>query len=189
MKNLFKNKLATTALVIITVLLAGVAVFTAIKLYQLRQESVSPATPDETGATGQDISTIACKAVAFTISTENTPTPTATVTQTPTKTPSNTPTVTPTDSPTGSPTSTPTGTLTPSNSPTPTDKPIGGTSPTNTPTLFPTNTPTPPSGGEISAVSPTPGGSALPEAGVSLPTLLRFAVGILLILGAFLLAL
>jgi cytoskeletal protein RodZ len=188
MKKLFKNKLATVALVIITIALAGVAVFTAIRLYQLRQESVSPTTPSEPEATGQDITPIACESVAFTISTENTPTPTGTVTLTP----SPTPTQTPTNTPTGSPTETPTGTLTPTQSPTPTDKPIGGTSPTSTPTptatATQTSTPTPTTGGEISAVSPTPGGSALPDAGVSLPTLMGFAVGLLLILGALLLA-
>jgi cytoskeletal protein RodZ len=173
MKDLIKNKSTTVILVVITLVLAGVAIFTAVRLYNLRQESVVPTAPEESGATGPE--KIACELMNFTLI-EDSPTPTQT----------------PTNTPTGSPTETPTGTLTPTQSPTPTDKPIGGTSPTSTPTptatATQTSTPTPTTGGEISAVSPTPGGSALPDAGVSLPTLMGFAVGLLLILGALLLA-
>lgn len=51
MKDLFKNKLATSLIVVATFVLAGVAIFTAIRLYQLRNESVSPASPEsEPGA-------------------------------------------------------------------------------------------------------------------------------------------
>lgn len=46
MKDFFKGKFFTVLTVIVTVILAGVAIFTAVRLYQLRQESVSPASPE-----------------------------------------------------------------------------------------------------------------------------------------------
>lgn len=46
MKGLLKGKLATILVIVSTVILAGVAVFTASKLYQLRQESISPLSPE-----------------------------------------------------------------------------------------------------------------------------------------------
>lgn len=46
MGELIKGKFFTVLTVIITLILAGVAVFTAIRLYQLRQESVSPVNPE-----------------------------------------------------------------------------------------------------------------------------------------------
>ncbi len=46
MKDFIANKLVTVIIVIATIILAGVAVFTAIRLYQLRGETVSPASPE-----------------------------------------------------------------------------------------------------------------------------------------------
>lgn len=46
MKDFLKNKLVTVLIVVATLVLAGIAIFTAIRLYQLRQESVSPARPE-----------------------------------------------------------------------------------------------------------------------------------------------
>src|SRR3990170_5796224 len=46
MKEFIKGKFATTLIVIATVILAGVAIFTALRLYQLRKESVSPTSPE-----------------------------------------------------------------------------------------------------------------------------------------------
>lgn len=46
MRDFFKNKLVTIIVVIATVVLAGIAIFTAVRLYQLRQESISPARPE-----------------------------------------------------------------------------------------------------------------------------------------------
>lgn len=40
-----KSKLATVAIVFVTLTLAGIAIFTAIRLYQLRQEPVAPTAP------------------------------------------------------------------------------------------------------------------------------------------------
>src|SRR3990167_2657231 len=46
MADLLKGKVATGLVVIATIILASVAIFTALRLYQLRQESVSPTTPE-----------------------------------------------------------------------------------------------------------------------------------------------
>ena len=138
-----KKKIATIAVVISTIVLAGIAVFTAIRLYQLRQESVSPAAPESEPAAAEPQIT-SCNTLAFTIST---------------------PTSTPSDSPT--PTSTPTDTPT--------------AAPTDTPTTPPTTPPTVPPGG---TVTPEP---ALPQAGISFPTMLSGGLGILIILGSLVL--
>jgi len=45
MKNFFKGKIATAIILLATFVLAGVAIFTATRLYQLRQTSISPAAP------------------------------------------------------------------------------------------------------------------------------------------------
>ena len=45
MKNFFKGKIATAIILVATFVLAGVAIFTAIRLYQLRQTSVAPNVP------------------------------------------------------------------------------------------------------------------------------------------------
>jgi hypothetical protein len=255
MQNIMKNKLVTSLIVVATVILAAVAVFTALRLYQLRSESISPTGPEESkawdcskytfnvndsgevtvsnnssrseppqqanvyineqlvatfdvpalpegqsatlgqlsvpggtfnwrvagtvdcvsaGSSGQALK--ACTSLAFNF-TE------------PSATPTNTPTPTATATPTGSPTNTPTGTITI----TPTESP--GDEPTLTPTSVSTSTPTststltPTSGGEISAVSPTPGGVILPDAGISTPTIIAGLFGIILILFALILAL
>jgi len=244
MKDFFKGKVVTALVVISTVILAGVAIFTAIRLYQLRRESVTPAAPESKPAawdcskytfsvSGTGVVTVnnqstkdetlqqakvyinenpvatlnvpavpkgqsatlgtvqvpsgsfnwrvvgtkdcqnsgtssggpvACQSLTFTL-TQNSPTPTVTSALTPTQTP--------------------TTTLSP------TEPPIGGTSPTPTTpsSATSTSTPTPTQSGGIAAASPTPGGSALPDAGISTPTLLALALGTLLIIGALLLAL
>ena len=41
MKNIFKNKVVSVIILFATLVLAGVAVFTAYRLYQLRDESVA----------------------------------------------------------------------------------------------------------------------------------------------------
>jgi hypothetical protein len=50
MKKLFKNKIVTVLVLLATLVLAGVAIFTAFRLYQLRQEAVAPTAPAESGA-------------------------------------------------------------------------------------------------------------------------------------------
>lgn len=41
-----KNKISTIIIILVTLILAGVAIFTAVKLYNLRQSSVSPTAPE-----------------------------------------------------------------------------------------------------------------------------------------------
>lgn len=45
MKSFLKGKVATVIIILATVILAGVAVFTALRLYQLRQQPVAPNVP------------------------------------------------------------------------------------------------------------------------------------------------
>ena len=134
-----KKRIVTILIVIATIVLAGVAVFTAIRLYQLRQESVSPAAPTSEPEAAAPVS---CTALTFTLTT---PSPTGS----PTPTPSGSPTATPSESPT--PTSTATATAT--------------------------------------ATSSSTAEPELPDAGVSYPTIIGGAAGILLILLSLILAL
>ena len=46
MKNFLKGKLGTVIIIIATLVLAGVAIFTAVRLYQLRQQAVAPTAPE-----------------------------------------------------------------------------------------------------------------------------------------------
>ena len=110
-----KNKIATIGIIIATIILAGVAVFTAVRLYQLRQESITPITPTSKPKAETCPGPGACTALAFTLGATPTPTPTAT----PTATPTGSPTATPTGSPTATPTATPTGTPEATSTPTP----------------------------------------------------------------------
>lgn len=172
MKGLFKNKLATALIVVATIILASVAVFTAMRLYQLRQSPVSPAVPESEPAASQTPTTNACGTLAFSLSTPSlTPTGTLTVTATPT----------------GTPSVTPTSSLTPTASLSPTQPPRGGPSntPTNTPTTTTALTSTPSS---VLTVTPT-SSDDLPEAGFGLPTTLALVFGSLSLLFALSIAL
>lgn len=48
MKDYLKGKTVTLIIVIAVIILAGIAIFTATRLFQLRNESVSPAAPEST---------------------------------------------------------------------------------------------------------------------------------------------
>ena len=148
-----KNKIATIGIIIATLVLAGVAVFTAVRLYQLRQEAVAPTAP--TSKPKAQETPKACTSLAFNLSGTPTPTPTAT----PTATPTGSPTATPTGTPGATSTPTPVSTATPG----PTSTPIAGATPTEEP--------------------------ALPDAGISFPTIFGIGLGIILLIGALLLAL
>ena len=63
MKDIVKGKFFTILTITVTVILAGVAIFTAISLYQLRQESVSPASPESEPAAWD------CRNYTFSLST------------------------------------------------------------------------------------------------------------------------
>jgi len=259
MKGFIKGKLVTSLIVVATVILAGVAIFTAVRLYQLRNESVSLTGPEESKAwdcskytfdvsgTGQvtatnnssrneppqqanvyineqlittmDVpaltqgqsatlgqvsvpsgtfnwrvaGTVDCVSAGSSGEAPKACTSLAFNFTEPSSTPTSTPTATAT--PTGSPTNTPTGTITitPSTTVTPTEPP--GDEPSPTPTTGNTSTPTntstltPTTGGDIAAVSPTPGGVTLPDAGIPAPTIIAGLFGLALILFALILAL
>ena len=183
-----KDKIVTSIVVLATLILAGIAVFTALRLYGSGTQPVSPASPASQPAAGQQSK--ACEALIFNITKESTPTPTQ-VPGEPTSTPI----------PTSIPTATPTQTVVIQSTPTPTQVPG---EPTNTPA--PTSTPTAtPTQGSIGASDPTPtqtdtaiaqaespttadpgaiGGAdaeELPQAGSSLPTLFFGAFSLLFI--------
>ena len=180
-----KNKFATIGIIIATLILAGVAVFTAVRLYQLRQEVVAPTAPTSKPR-AQEVPT-ACTSLAFTLG--QTPTPTPTGTATPTVTPTPTPTITPTGVPNtcngtcGSNSNCESGLFCyqgfcrNTSCPTQTSCNCSGTStPTSTPRL---------------TITPTPTGTqaSLPDAGTSLPTIFGIGLGALLLIGAIFLAL
>ena len=123
MKTFFKNKIVTVLILVATLVLAGVAIFTAYRLYQLRQQAVAPTAPESKPEAAAPQS---CTALTFTLST---PTGSPTATPTPTSTPSGTPTATPTGSPTATPTPTPSQTATATSSP------VAQASPTAEPSL------------------------------------------------------
>ena len=60
MKDKLKSRIATGVVVVATVALAGIAVFTAMRLYKLRGEPVAPTAPTTPSAsTGDEI--ISCQ--------------------------------------------------------------------------------------------------------------------------------
>lgn len=79
-----------------TLVLAGIAIFTAIKLYQTRQGTIAPTAPTSNPAAASNGAAAACQTLAFTLTSSSpTPTPTGSGTPTPTPTVSVTPTPTP----------------------------------------------------------------------------------------------
>ena len=80
-----KKKITTILIVIATIALAGVAVFTAIRLYQLRQEPVAPTAPTSQPAAAAPVS---CNALAFTLTTSEEPACYEACTETPDNCPS-----------------------------------------------------------------------------------------------------
>lgn len=179
-----RKNLTTLLIVLATVVLAGVAIYTAIRLYQTRQGSIAPTAPTSkpAAATLAPSAAAACQTLAFTLT-----------------------------APTGSPTATPTATASPTASPTPvpqcgtacstnSDCPssmvcyVGAcrnpscttstncvcatTTPTPTPTVTPTQSPI-----ALASVTPTPTAKpALPTAGSITPTVLGIGGGLILLL-------
>lgn len=163
-KEFIKGKIVTGLVVTATFILAGVAIFTAVKLYQLKKEAVAPTTP-ESQPIAQEV------APEPEIKPEESPEDTL-----PSQDAERSLTFVVKESAAATLTPTPTVPLIAqaSTSPTPT--------PTLTPTVTPTTTPT-------STPIPTGSGAELPEAGVGLPTILTGSVGLLLIVLALVLAL
>ena len=94
MKKIFKSKFGTILILIVTIALAGIAIFTAYRLYNLRRETVAPTAPTSKPAAvePENITTTAplatpviksCDLLTFNLAT---PTPTGTSTATPTET-------------------------------------------------------------------------------------------------------
>lgn len=170
MKNFFKGKFGTIVIILATVILAGVAVFTAIRLYQLRSQPVAPNVPSsmpEAATTNVG----RCSALAFSLNTGS-PTPTPSETTTPT------------------PTSTPTPTTTPNS--------CNGTCQTNAGcaaglTCFNGSCRNPLCTGNANCVcgtsAPTSTPPTLPQSGTDWPTLVSAGFGIITIIGSILLAL
>lgn len=164
MKDFLKGKFGTVIILLFTVILAGVAIFTALRLYQLRQQPVAPNVPSSVPRAHEATSPPAgACTLSFTLLT-----------------------TTPTATPTGSPTATPTGTA--SSTATPTATPTGtpGSTPTATPTGSPTATPT---GTASSTATPTATAPTLPVSGIDWPTILGAGIGLFVIIGSLLLAL
>lgn len=177
MKEFFRNKFSIIVVIISTLVLAGIAIFTAVRLFQLRKESVSPAKP-ESAPQAQIEDYISCDALLFNI-TGGTPIPT------PTGTGINTPTPTPTRTPgDGEPTPTPTPTGTDDATPTPT--PTGTSATTPTPTTSGGTTLTSPGSSSQAQASSEP---TLPESGISWPTIVGLGGASLILLISLILAL
>lgn len=96
-----KKRVITIIIVLATVVLAGVAVYTAIRLYQLRQQAVAPTAPTSKPAAAEP-QTNSCTQLAFTLTTVTSPPPIS---------PSPSPSITPT--PSSTPTPTPSASVTP----------------------------------------------------------------------------
>ncbi len=104
MRDFFRNKVVTVLILAATLILAGIAVFTAIRLYQLRQQAVAPTAPTKPKAAAP----AACSPLSFTVSAATlAPTSTATATAAPTATATARPTATPSKAPTAKPTAGP----------------------------------------------------------------------------------
>ena len=67
MKNFLKGKFSTVIILLFTVILAGVAIFTALRLYQLRQQPVAPNVPSSIPRAQEVTPTPQCS-LSFTIS-------------------------------------------------------------------------------------------------------------------------
>ena len=144
-----KGKVATIIIVISTLILAVIAIFTAIRLYQLRNVSVSPNVPESQPAAVDTVSR--CKPLSFAVACAATPTPT----------PTPTPTAEPTEEPTPTPTPEPTATPTPTAGATATAVPT----PTRTPIATSTS---------VAQTTPLP----VPATGLNWPSILGIGVGI-----------
>jgi len=171
---MIKKKTVTILIITATVILAGIAIFTAIRLYQLRQQSVVPTRPESEPAAQEGdfcggIAGISCP-LGYKCQLDDPFMPDSggiciketdreacqtliftitTSTIPPTGSPTPTSTASPTATPTGEPTPTPTGSPTASPTASPTSSPTA--TPTGEPTPTPTGSPTPTSTSTVSA--------------------------------------
>ena len=179
-----KNKYTVIGIILVTILLAGIAIFTALRLYQTRDVAVAPNVPSSKPKAQEAPNTCS---LSFTL-TVATSTSTATATATSTSTSSSSPTATPTATPTPNPQCNNSCT---SNSNCPSGLMCyiasGATSGNcrNTQCLSETDCTC-----AVATTSATviPTQPSLPVVGTSWPTLLGTGFGILVILGSLLLA-
>ncbi|WKZ25306.1 MAG: hypothetical protein QY322_02850 [bacterium] len=195
-----KNKFTMIGIVLTTLILAGVAIFTALRLYETRDTAVAPNVPSSRPAAQvQPTEQASSCNLSFTIQT-STATPTATGSATPTATGSATPTATAT----ATSTATATATASPvplcnssctSNTQCPSGLmcyiPSGATAGNcrNTQCLSSTNCVCSTVTASPSTTATTSSEPTLPEVGTTWPTILGTAVGILILIGSLLLAL
>lgn len=181
MKELLKNKIVISLVVIATVILAGVAAFTAFKLYEISNTNSALVPEKENLPTPSLTPTppLTQRGNPLTFRIDENPSPTSVVK---TALAAN---ITPTATVSVSPTKTPT----PTSTSIPTGVPRGGVE-TQTST-----TPTPESSVNTKAasqnvqLSPTPGGNALPDAGFAVPSVFAFSFGIIILVLSVALAL
>lgn len=187
-----KKQLPAISAFLVIIGLGGVAIFLGTRLYTTRDQSISPGAPESVPYAGEvghcETFAIAFETTAATdeptteSTTESTTEPTAEPTAEPTESPSPQPTDEPEDTSTDTPTSTPaptaTATVTTSSTqtPTPTATSDDIALVTSTPQSFPTPAPT---------ATPQP---ELPDAGVSLPTILGVTTAGLLVILSIILA-
>ena len=190
-----KNKYTVIGIILVTILLAGIAIFTALRLYQTRDVAVAPNVPSSKPKAQEVVNT--CQ-LSFTL-TVAISTPTATATATSTSTSSSSPTATPTSTATPTATSTPTPTPVPqcnnsctSNSQCPSGLMCYITSGAttgncrNTQCLSETDCTCAVATSTATSVPTQP---SLPVVGTTWPTLLGTGFGILVVIGSLLLAL
>lgn len=94
MNNKPKSKLGTIIVIIFTLILAGIAIFTAVRLYQLRNQAVAPNVPSSKPK-AQVVPLANTCTLSFTLGATASPTATATATATATGSPTASPTITP----------------------------------------------------------------------------------------------
>ncbi|HET7099216.1 MAG TPA: hypothetical protein VFI61_03225 [Patescibacteria group bacterium] len=83
MKNFFKGKVGTFLIILATLVLAGVAIFTAIRLYQLRSQPVAPNVPSSIPKAQEVTPTVPPSSCVLTFSLVATASPSPTPTATP----------------------------------------------------------------------------------------------------------
>lgn len=168
------GKVGTILIIIATVILAGVAIFTAFRLYQLRETTVAPNAPS---SNPKALTPLVGCSLSFTISTI-TPSPTSTPSATPTATGSSTPSPTPTPTSSGEPNS------------------CGGTCGSNSNCgsgYYCYNgycrNPNCPEDTDCTCgtATPTATAAALPQSGTNWPTLTGIGLGIIILFGSILL--
>lgn len=174
MRDFFRNRIVTVVILIATVGLAGIAIFTALRLYQLRQQPVAPNVPTSVPKAAAPVS---CSAISFTLQAAS-PTPTPSTTPTPT------PTATATPAPSGTPNSCGGTCGSDSNCNSGLSCYQGYCRNSSCPTQSDCNCPS------TSTATPAPTATPqLPQTGTSLPTVAGVGTGIVLLVVSVLLAL